>query len=45
MAQQFRALADLPEDLGSISSTHIQGMRHLYTDMHAGKTPMYIKQK
>jgi len=53
LAQQLRALAALPEDLGSIPNNHIaahnclqlqfQGIQHPHTDIHAGKTPMHMK--
>jgi hypothetical protein len=53
IVQQLRALGIIPEDLGSISSTHLaahyclslqlQRVQHLHTDTHAGKTPIPIK--
>ena len=55
MAQQLRALAALPEDLGSIPSTNVAvctclylqfpGIQHPRTHIHAGKTLMHIKLK
>jgi hypothetical protein len=49
MAQWLRALAALPEDPGSISSTHMAAHnicnscpRESDSITHAGKTPMYI---
>lgn len=50
-AQRIRALAALPGDLGSIPGPYTQlalqllfrGIRHLYTEIRAGKTPMCIK--
>lgn len=53
MAQQLRALAALPEDPGSVPSTHMaahnclklqfQGIWHHYTDIHPGERPTNIK--
>jgi hypothetical protein len=53
MAQRLRALAALPEDLGSIPNTHMaahnslellfQETQYLHKDMHEGKSTMYIK--
>jgi hypothetical protein len=51
MAQWLRELTDLPKDSGSFPSAHnylqlqFQELQCTHTDMHAGKTPMYIKQK
>jgi hypothetical protein len=47
MAQRLRALTALPEDLGSIHSTHKElttvCYSHPHTDIHAGKIPMHTK--
>jgi hypothetical protein len=47
MPQQLRAVAALPEALGSIRNTYISTQLFQFqgdpTDTHAGKTPRYIK--
>ena len=53
MAQWLSALVALPEDPGSIPSTHMvtynylqlqfQGIRHPHTDIHTGKIPIKMK--
>lgn len=50
MAQRLRALATLPEDPVSIPSTNMGAHNCLQlsprgSDIHAGKTTMYIKKK
>jgi hypothetical protein len=50
MAQQLRALAALPEDLGSIPSTLISvtpvsGDLTPYANIHTSKTLMHVKIK
>jgi hypothetical protein len=54
MAQSFRALAALPEGLGSIPSTYmtaylsvveVPGDLTPHTDIHAGTTQMHINKK
>ena len=48
VAQWLRALAALPEDPGSIPSTHMTAHNvcssHTHTDMHADKTPMHAHE-
>lgn len=49
MAQMLRALAALPENPGTIPSTHNCNFSswgsNTFIDVHAGKTTMHIKKK
>lgn len=52
MARQLIALTAIPENLGSVPSIHMtthkwlqfQGTRHLYINIHAGKTSVNINK-